>query len=429
MSSEPVISVRNLTKSFASASHGVDALSQALWPRPAAKPEVVLKGVSFDIQRGEALGIIGRNGSGKSTLLKLICGVMRPSSGSVSCSGRLATLLELGAAFHPDFTGRENARYVASILGLKEEEFDSIVGSIAEFADIGPFFDRKVQEYSSGMYARLAFAVNIHCAPDILVIDEALSVGDILFQVKCFSRLHRFRAEGGTLVIVSHDDTAVRALCDRVLWLDRGRLVALGATDHVCGLYQASTAVAQASSGSEEAPKAPLDEANLVQGRSEVIDNGRFDPDSLAEPLHEGSVSGLRCWQDSDNPGLLEGGGETHVVFRYAGPALPGLKACFLLRDRLAQIVFGACAPLRRNSEGAHLDARFCFDLPWLVSGEYVVEALVVVETEEGAHRLVDHAAPVPLEVKTTHISHGLANLRMRTISIQPVPVRFSEVG
>jgi len=431
MSSEPVISVRNLTKSFATVSHGVAALSHALSPRAPAEAQMVLQDISFNIHRGEAFGIIGRNGAGKSTLLKLVCGVMRPSSGTVNRSGRLAALLELGAAFHPDFTGRENARFVAGILGLQEQEFEAVVGEIAEFADIGPFFDRKVQEYSSGMYARLAFAVNLHCAPDILVIDEALAVGDILFQVKCFSRLHRFRAQGGTLVIVSHDEAAMRALCDRVLWLDRGGLVALGATDHVCGLYHASTAVAQVGAGlrSEPGPTAPPEETDPEKRRNGVNDGNRFEPDLLADPLHKGSISEFRCWQDMANPGLLEGGSETHVVLRYAGPELPGMKACFMLRDRLAQIVFGACAPLWRNSDDMQLEAEFCFDLPCLVSGEYVVEALVVILADDYGHKLVDRATPLPLEVNTRHISRGLANLRMREISIKSVPVRFSEVG
>ncbi len=431
MSSESVISVRNLTKSFATEADGLAALSHALWSRPAEGAQTVLQDISFDIRRGEAFGIIGRNGAGKSTLLKLVCGVMKPSSGTVNRSGRLAALLELGAAFHPDFTGRENARFVAGVLGLKDCEFDAVVGKIAEFADIGAFFDRKVQEYSSGMYARLAFAVNLHCAPDILVIDEALAVGDILFQVKCFSRLHRFRAEGGTLVIVSHDEAAMRALCDRVLWLDRGRLLALGAADHVCNLYHGSTAVAQAGAepALDPAPITGPDETDMDTGRNAVHDASRFDPDLLADPLHKGSIAGLRCWQDMANPGLLEGGNETHVLLRYLGPELPGMKACFMLRDRLAQIVFGACVPLSRNSDDMQLEAEFCFDLPCLVSGEYVVEALVVIVADDGGRKLVDRAPPLPLEVRTSHISHGLANLRMREISINPVPVRFSEAG
>lgn len=429
MSSEPIISVRNVEKSFDASANGFGALSHALWPRPAEHADMVLKDISFDLWRGEAIGIIGRNGAGKSTLLKLVCGVSRPDSGSVVCRGRLAALLELGAAFHPDFTGRENARFVAGILGVRDAEFDAIVDKIAEFADIGTFFDRKVQEYSSGMYARLAFAVNLHCAPDILIIDEALAVGDILFQVKCFSRLHRFRAEGGTLVIVSHDETAVRALCDRVLWLDRGRLVAQGDTDHVCGLYHASTTVAQASSDTNPEPGGTTGDAATHRAESGANDARRFDPDLLLDPLHPGSISGLRCWQDPDNPGLLDGGSETHVTLRYSGPELPGMKAFFVLRDRLAQIVFGASAPLRRDLSDMQLEARFRFDLPCLVSGEYAVEALVVISADDGVQTLVDRAPPLPLDVKTTHISHGLANLRMREISIHAVPVRFSEAG
>ncbi len=428
MSSDPVISVRNVSKAFAEGESGLSALAHAFRPRPVAHATQVLHDISFDIHRGEAVGIIGRNGAGKSTLLKLISGVMNPSAGSVTRTGKLAALLELGAAFHPEFTGRENARFVSAVLGVRDADFDRIVQPIADFADIGAFFDRKVQEYSSGMYARLAFAVNLHCAPDIFIIDEALSVGDILFQFKCFTQLHRFRAAGGTLLIVSHDETAVRSLCDRVLWLDRGRLVAQGATDHVCGLYQASSAIAQATAdppssgeGSGDKPAPPGDDTAPVASNA-------FDPDMLDAPLHPGSISDLHCWQDEASPGMLKGGRETSVSLRYCGPDLPGLKACFLLRDKMAQIVFGASRGLVRSHEDMMPVARFTFDLPYLVSGEYVIEALVMVVSEDG-RQLVDRAAPFAVDVQTRHISHGLANLRMRAITLGLVPDPLSEAG
>ena len=205
--------------------------------------------------------------------------------------------------------------------------------------------------------------------------------------------------------------------------------MAQGATDHVCGLYHASTAIAQTRCVAAPEPSAVLGNADSQQARKVARGAARLDPDLLDDPLHKGSISGLSCWQDKARPGLLEGGGETQVVLRYCGPDLPGLKACFLMRDRLAQIVFGASAPLCHSAENKQPEARFVFDLPFLVSAEYVVEALVINTLADGTLRLIDRAAPMPLEIRTTHISHGLANLRMRAITIKPVPNRFSEAG
>lgn len=420
MSSDVVISVRNLTKRFAVQDSGLAALSQALTRSPPGQATTVLDNVSFEVRGGEAVGIIGRNGAGKSTLLKIITGVMNPSAGTVVHRGKLAALLELGTAFHPEFTGRENARFVATVLGLSEAGFDDIVTAIADFAEIGDFFDRKVSEYSSGMYARLAFAVALHCNPDIFIIDEALSVGDILFQFKCFTHLRRFRAEGGTLLVVTHDENAVRALCDRVLWLDRGQLMAQGTPHHVCGLYHAASNTAQAShqipaltrlAPEPEAPQKP---------------DARFDPDMLSAPTHPGSLTGVVCGQEDTRTGLLQGGQETHVTFRFSCPDMDGLKACFLFRDRMAQIVFGACCT--PEAGGGERRARFVFDLPYLPPGEYVIEALVMTETGSG-RQLVDRALPCPVEVQSRHISHGLANLRMNAITLAPVsaPEQLSE--
>lgn len=196
-----------------------------------------LQDVSFDLPRGETLGIIGRNGAGKSTLLQIICGTLQPTAGEARVQGRIAALLELGAGFNPDFTGRENAAINAAILGLSPEQIEARMDDILRFADIGDFIDQPVKTYSSGMYVRLAFAVVIHVEPDILIVDEALAVGDALFQAKCMTRLRRMLDDGLTLIFISHDVAAVKALCRRALWLDHGRVRALGDTAEVTRLY------------------------------------------------------------------------------------------------------------------------------------------------------------------------------------------------
>lgn len=209
-----------------------------------------LKEVSFDVKCGETVGIVGRNGSGKSTLLQLICGTLSPTNGVVKTRGRVAALLELGAGFNPDFTGRENVYMNATILGLKKEEIDDKFDDIAAFADIGDFIEQPVKHYSSGMFARLAFSVAISVDPNILIVDEALSVGDEPFQRKCFARMEEIKRRGGTILFVSHAASTVVSMCDRVLTLHRGRRIFFGDPKTAVGLYQK---LANASESQQEA--------------------------------------------------------------------------------------------------------------------------------------------------------------------------------
>jgi len=197
-----------------------------------------LKDVSFEIKKGETVGIIGRNGSGKSTLLQMICGTLTPTSGSVQTNGRIAALLELGSGFNPEFSGRENVYMNASVLGLSNEEIDKRFDDIVVFADIGDFIEQPVKTYSSGMMVRLAFAVAINVDPEILIVDEALSVGDELFQRKCFSRIEAIRANGATILFVSHSGGTIIELCDRAVLMDAGDKLAIGTPKQIVGRYQ-----------------------------------------------------------------------------------------------------------------------------------------------------------------------------------------------
>jgi lipopolysaccharide transport system ATP-binding protein len=206
-------------------------------PRQYFREFWALKDVSFEVKKGETVGIIGRNGSGKSTLLQNICGTLNPTSGSIQTNGRIAALLELGSGFNPEFTGRENVYMNAAILGLSREEVDARFDDIAAFADIGQFIEQPVKTYSSGMYIRLAFAVAINVTPDILIVDEALSVGDIRFQTKCIKAINEIKENGSTILFVTHSAGQIEALCNRAIWLNDGQVKADGAPKNLMRRY------------------------------------------------------------------------------------------------------------------------------------------------------------------------------------------------
>jgi ABC-type polysaccharide/polyol phosphate transport system ATPase subunit len=197
-----------------------------------------LKDVSFEIKKGEIVGIIGLNGSGKSTLLQIICGTLAPTSGDVEIRGRVAALLELGSGFNPEFTGRENVYMNAAVLGLSKEKVDAYFDDIAAFADIGDFIYQPVKTYSSGMMVRLAFAVAIHVQPEILIIDEALAVGDVVFQMKCLDKMEEIRSQGTTILFVSHSLDQIRRFCKSAVWLDHGRVKQFGQSNLVSDQYR-----------------------------------------------------------------------------------------------------------------------------------------------------------------------------------------------
>lgn len=198
----------------------------------------VLHDVSFSVPKGGVLGIIGRNGSGKSTMLKLLTRILRPNEGTVETDGKIACLIELGAGFHPDMTGRENIYINASIFGIPKGVIDERFDDIVEFSGIGEFIDERIRNYSSGMYLRLAFSVAINVDADILLVDEILTVGDIQFQKKCMDRLKAFRDAGGTIVLVTHNIEQTTDICDNIIWLDDGRVREEGAAAEVCAHYK-----------------------------------------------------------------------------------------------------------------------------------------------------------------------------------------------
>lgn len=239
-----------------------EALAQAFVPgrRPAANEQSfwALQDISLAIEQGETFGIIGSNGSGKSTLLKLMTGISKPTRGGIGVRGRVSALLELGAGFHPDFSGRENTYLNGAILGLSRKAIDGLFDRIVDFSELGAFIDNPVKTYSSGMYMRLAFAIAIHVDPDVLIVDEVLAVGDAAFQQKCFDQIQRFKHAGKTIVLVSHSPGQVAELCQRAAWIEKGHLYAVGKTSDVLERYgqQVSSRIEQQKSRVEEASPA-----------------------------------------------------------------------------------------------------------------------------------------------------------------------------
>ncbi len=276
MSSKPAVDARQLGKVFQLYDRPIDRLRQMLARkgRRYYREFAALNDVSFQLEKGEVLGLVGRNGAGKSTFLQLICGTLTPSSGSVAVHGRIAALLELGAGFNPEFTGRENIYLNASILGLSKDEIDERYDAIVDFSGISDFIHQPVKTYSSGMYVRLAFSIATSVDPDILVIDEALSVGDGAFARKSFDRIMQLKDKGATILFCSHSMYQIEALCTRALWLEKGRVQQMGNPATVVARYQAflDRDAAQASATAPAAALSPTGHARIVAVETRVDD-------------------------------------------------------------------------------------------------------------------------------------------------------------
>jgi ABC-type polysaccharide/polyol phosphate transport system ATPase subunit len=235
----PKIEVKELRKKFAVSHSGINSLKTMLtwWKKRKVVELEVLKGISFEVHRGECVAVVGRNGAGKSTLLSLLARVYKPTSGSVHVHGRLAPLLELGAGFHPDLTGVENIYFNGVILGLTRKEVQARLQTIIEFSQLGDAIDTPVRTYSSGMLARLGFSIAVHIDADILLVDEVLAVGDLEFERKCYAKIDEIRANGGTILFVSHHLDSIRRVADRCIWIREGKIVLEGLPEPVLQAY------------------------------------------------------------------------------------------------------------------------------------------------------------------------------------------------
>lgn len=259
---QPVMRVEGLGKLFRRYNHELFRVLRWFGVKaPVAEEKWVLRDIEFDVPAGQALGIVGRNGAGKSTLLKLITGTMRPTTGTVSIHGRIAAILELGMGFNPDYTGRQNVFHALSLMGHQPSDIEAVLGDVVAFSELGSYFDQPLRVYSSGMHMRLAFSVATAFRPDILIVDEALSVGDAYFQHKSFDRIKAFQLEGTTLILVSHDRMALLSLCDRAILLHNGAVAKDGEPEAVLDYYNALLG---------EASGASIETRELGDGRTQT---------------------------------------------------------------------------------------------------------------------------------------------------------------
>lgn len=387
--------------------------------------------LSLSVGRSEALGVIGRNGSGKSTLLQLLMGTLTPSVGQVIRQGRVAGLLELGAGFNPDFTGRENAIFNATSLGLSAALATQRLPLIEAFADIGAYIDRPVREYSSGMYARLAFAVAIHVDAEVLIIDEILSVGDSLFQHRCHAWMRKFRADGGSIIFVSQNAIEMASLCQRAMWLDKGEVCAHGPSDEVAAAYQAAmlgpyddTLRHSRSRAALGAPDVVVDSAMFDAPMT--VQAGPFLPDA---PQH--GIGGARIvnvtWHQPGGPPVTRFAGGQEIDLRLEARAHIPLRQPilgFIFRDSRGQNLFGdnsflatAQAPTAIEA-GETITAVFRFRFPYLPMGTYQLAPSILEGTQDDHAHIHWLEEAMQITVTESPVSFGLVGVPMIDASL-----------
>jgi homopolymeric O-antigen transport system ATP-binding protein len=431
----PIVRAEKISKCFRIYRHPFDHLKELLsfGKRRYHEPFWAVKEIDLSIERGCCLGIIGENGSGKSTLLRMIAGVIRPTSGRIEVGGRVSALLELGAGFNPQFTGRENIYLYASILGFTDAQTRERIPSIEKFAEIGDFVDRPVKTYSSGMFVRLAFAVAIHMDPDILIVDEALSVGDIFFQQRCIRRIQQLKQQGVTILFVSHDLEAVRSLADMTIWMDHGRLHLEGKTDEVVSKYLA---------------------AMVTRRRKEIMEEEALGKPLALPPelaLSEEALARIpRFLEHVANVDHRYGNGKARVTGigiygkegEAAGNVVQGDRICvrisveftsdvehpnvgFMLRNRLGEDVTGTNLMfegerLPSAHAGERLSVDFVMDLPFLHAGFYYFSPAVADGTLDRYEMCdwIDNACAIEVVQRSTTYGHMRIPMRVRVTSV-----------
>ena len=454
MSSSPPIQVDTVSKCFEIYSQPIDRLKQfffsALCKLRLAKGKKfyqefwAIRNVTFSIQKGETVAIIGRNGSGKSTLLQLICGTLNPTSGSIETNGRIAALLELGSGFNPEFSGKENVFLNAAVLGLTDSEIADRYDSIIEFADIGDHIAQPVKTYSSGMVVRLAFAVAAHVDADILVVDEALSVGDVFFQQKCMRYLSAFQQKGGTVLFVSHDTSAVLGLCEKAILLSReaGKEVRYGSAEGMCRIYleelyskKAQEELASTSNTDFSAPSLALVDSNS-NGQVRHISRQPNERNlfkvstfsSEGDSFGEGGVTIQRVFfADSNLNSIYDLVGGELVTLRIEALAKKDISRVavgFMLKDRLGQYVYA------EGTESAFIDhavtlksgdliqVNFNFAMPILIQGDYSINVAVA---EGSGHQHYQHHwihDALTMQSLTSRLVHGISGLQSFSIDV-----------
>lgn len=438
-SEENAINVKDISKLYAMYRAPQDRLKQAVLPRLLGLFGIknrryydefwALKNISLTVKKGETIGIIGKNGSGKSTLLQIICGTLTPSDGHVEIIGRVAALLELGAGFNPEFTGRENVYLNAQLFGLNREDVDARFQSIAAFADIGEFMEHPVKTYSSGMYVRLAFAVIAHVDADILIVDEALAVGDAAFIQKCMRFFRRFM-ETGTVVFVSHDMASVVNLCDRAIWLSNGAIAMKGDAKAVTQSYLRSTLQEVYGEHVElqaiEAP--PCKEARGTDHDTKVH---FFDNYHSANGWRTGkaTIDSIDILTKDGTKAAVFSGGETVwiIIRARALDTIVGPIIGWFLKDRLGQPLFGEHTLSCNATESKNLimhagdvvEAQYSFVLPLLANGDYSIDvAFAEGDLKENIQHERLHDAVI-VKVSSEKVRYGLVGIPFLSVSVR----------
>jgi ABC-type polysaccharide/polyol phosphate transport system ATPase subunit len=392
-----IIQINNVTKIYKLYSDNIDRLKESLSfsNKNYHNDFYALKNINFEVLKGESIGIIGKNGSGKSTLLKLIVGVIKPTYGEVNVNGKVAALLELGAGFNPEYTGLENIFLQGTIFGIGKDQMKGKLDEIINFADIGEFINQPVKNYSSGMFARLAFAVSINVEPDILIIDEALSVGDIFFQNKCFKKMEEIKKKGTTIIFVSHDLYSIKQFCDRAIWLEKGIIIEKGEVEQVCSGFQNSV----------------FDDINRTVKIERKIESG-IDPEDkkvnfnykfkkLSDKYNRGGTGKGRIISFS----ILDDTGKEVKTLK----VLKKYKICMLAEfyEELDNVILGFSLEskkgipligmntfisnkvIKRTSKEKYYNVIFEFELPKIQKGEYIFSPAIAQGTQD-EHMVVD---------------------------------------
>ena len=393
------IRARSLGKAYRIYDRPIESLKELLTGRSHARTQWAVRGVDFDVLAGGSIGIIGDNGAGKSTLLRLLAGAALPSEGRVERAGRVSALLQLGAGFHPDLSGRENIRIGCAVLGLSPGETAELLPAIVEFSELGPFIDHPLRTYSSGMSLRLGFAVATAMSPDILVVDEHLSVGDQHFRHKCMRRIEALRARGCTLAFCSHDMYAVGEVCERTLWLRQGRVAMLADTPSVLAAYQDHVRERDAASDRAEAPAQPPARPGGVHGTC-------IEQVELEARLHDGCVA-------TGSPLAVR------ITARVAAQAWhEGVQVGLVIVRNDAVWCYGVSTKMDGLSQGLQplggdrYGIRFVIDALPLLSGSY---SFTVALMDDGSPLVYDsRAGMAPFEVRHGGKDVGVAYVTHR---------------
>lgn len=404
------VKVENISKVYRLYDKPVDRLKESLHPlrKKYSKDFYALNNISFEVNKGETIGIIGKNGSGKSTILKIITGVLSPTSGKITTNGKISSLLELGAGFNPELTGLENIYLNGTIMGYSKADMDKKLDNILSFADIGDFVYQPVKVYSSGMFVRLAFSVAINVDPDILIVDEALSVGDIRFQIKCMEKFNEFREKGKTILFVSHDIHSIKKFCDKTIWLNDGSVQAIGETNSVTDMYLDYLRISEVGSV-KEISKNLLDQSEQEEGKNELENMITKQPEAI------GKIERVEILNEQNKPvGIIEHNRKIKVRVDFIiyddtikniaiGVAIHRIDNFYICGLNTALDNFKVSWQKGNNTCNLH------YDSVNLIGGRYYLDVALF---EENAYVPIDYRTKIKtFDVKSDYVGEGIVIL------------------